>query len=303
MKYIKGRTPEEKKEAYKKYRWWDVTINNWTEDDKLRIENCGCDFFVYGEEIAPTTGTPHLQGFVGFKYGMTRSMVSREFPRGSARPARNLQKLWEYCQKGNNVVKHGELPLTPKQKGEQERQRWEVIWDCAKLGAFKDIDAKVRVCHYNKLKQIQRDYMHTPLQIEKCSGIWIYGPAGAGKTTKAYEVGRSFGAESETEIYLKAANKWWDGYQNQKTVIVDDLDPGHACLRQHLKQWLDKFPFKAEVKGGGMDIRPECVIVTSQYSIDEMFCGDQKTIDALKRRCEIIFLPFVYEQVKCLATE
>lgn len=40
------------------------TLNNYTEEDEQRIQ-AGVEFYryaVYGRELAPTTGTRHLQG-------------------------------------------------------------------------------------------------------------------------------------------------------------------------------------------------------------------------------------------------
>lgn len=39
----------------------------------------------------------------------------------------------------------------------------------------------------------------------------------------------------------------------------------------HIKQWCDHYPFKANQKGSQLLIRPEKIIVTSNYSIRECF--------------------------------
>jgi len=53
--------------------------------------------------------------------------------------------------------------------------------------------------------------------------LWYYGKAGCGKIRKA--------VSSLPDAYMKLSNKWWDGYQGQKAVILDDLDPKIAgCL-------------------------------------------------------------------------
>lgn len=49
---------------------WCFTLNNWTEEEYSSIvHNIDADNFWYviGKEIAPTTGTPHLQGYIGLK--------------------------------------------------------------------------------------------------------------------------------------------------------------------------------------------------------------------------------------------
>ena len=39
------------------------------------------------------------------------------------------------------------------------------------------------------------------------------------------------------DAYPKLCNKWWDGYNNQKHVIMDDIGPEHKVLGQQLKIW------------------------------------------------------------------
>lgn len=109
--------------------------------------------------------------------------------------------------------------------------------------------------------------------------FWIYGPAGCGKTSWVWE------AKPE-DLYVKNANKWWDGYKNQNIVLIDDWDPSHKVLAHHLKQWADRYPFLGEMKGAGRLMRPAHIIITSNYSIEECFEGPD--VDAMKRRFTMI---------------
>lgn len=59
-------------------------------------------------------------------------------------------------------------------------------------------------------------------------------------------------------------NKWWDGYQGQKAVILDDIDDKHYILAHHLKKWADPWiPFIGESKGGAISPDYDVFIVTS----------------------------------------
>ena len=104
---------------------------------------------------------------------------------------------------------------------------------------------------------------------------WLWGEAGTGKTRTAWE--------QNPNLYVKSINKWWDGYNDQETVLLDDWDPRHEMLTQYLKTWADRYPFRAETKGSSMMIRPKKIIVTSNYSIDQCFSNPEDA-EAIKRR-------------------
>lgn len=46
---------------------WCFTLNNYTDEEIRRLESLECERLVVGKEVAPTTGTPHLQGYIRFK--------------------------------------------------------------------------------------------------------------------------------------------------------------------------------------------------------------------------------------------
>lgn len=126
------------------------------------------------------------------------------------------------------------------------------------------------------------DYMAPLVELDRCTGIWLTGPSGCGKSRKA--------RVDFPDYYLKAANKWWDGYQDQKNVILEDLGLEHACLGHHLKLWADRYDFIAEVKGSSVRLRPENIVVTSQYRIEDIW-QDEATREALKRRFKVVSFP------------
>lgn len=62
-------------------------------------------YLVFGEELAPTTGTPHLQGHVVFRQPHRRPSVTRyltsRFALSVAR--KNSLANYRYCRKGSNI--------------------------------------------------------------------------------------------------------------------------------------------------------------------------------------------------------
>lgn len=145
---------------------------------------------------------------------------------------------------------------------------------------IKDVPAYMRGIQAYKL-------LEKPGLKKRCRGIWLVGPAGCGKSTWAKKLGDLMGG-----FYEKAQNKWWDGYEGEKVVILDDLDT--EVLLHYLKKWADKFPCKGEVKGSMIWLHHDWFVVTSNFTIEEIVnkTGDpEHFMDAVKRRFHELHLP------------
>lgn len=110
-------------------------------------------------------------------------------------------------------------------------------------------------------------------------GTWIFGESGAGKTRAALS--------AFPDAFIKPRNKWWDGYQYEDVVIVDDVDKFNVSLGGDFKDWADFSAFIGEFKGGSRRIRPKQIIVTSQYMIEDIWT-DPETREALNRRFKVV---------------
>lgn len=142
-----------------------------------------------------------------------------------------------------------------------------------------DVEA-VLIAQYSKLKKNLESYWADSssknFKSQRLS-IWIVGPPGIGKS---YSVRSTF-----DDVYIKESNKWWDGYVNQKIVLIDDFDS--SSLSHYLKIWADNYRFFGEIKGGVVECIYSILFITSNYHIEEIFKGNA-LIQALKRRFKII---------------
>lgn len=106
-----------------------------------------------------------------------------------------------------------------------------------------EIPEDIYVRCYNQLKRIEKDHQKVePREFpKKC--LWYYGEPRTGKTREA---------RAEGDPYIKLANKWWDGYDGQKKVVIDDLGVEKGkTLVDHLKLWADPWNNQpGENKGG-----------------------------------------------------
>lgn len=78
----------------------------------------------------------------------------------------------------------------------------------------------------------------------------------------------------EKDLYIKAQNKWWDGYQGEEAVLIDDFDKQGVCLAHYLKIWSDKWKCTGEIKGATIPLNFKRLYITSNYRIEELFNED-----------------------------
>lgn len=266
-------------------RGWCVTVNNPTEEDELAAFSCAdiCKYCVFGREVGES-GTPHLQGYVYFDTLKSLNQVSMLFPRGHIEKQRGTcEQAAEYCKKDGDFFESGDIPMSDTDKGECGKQSIAERWELARSGRFTELPPEqikaYEYCHAKYTEVHDRDDLEN---------IWIFGPSGCGKSRYVREHYPSF--------YNKGMNKWWDGYEHEDTVVLDDMDPKHGeYLGYFLKIWADHYAFNGEVKGGMLKCRPKRVIVTSQYPLEIVF-PDAVTQEALKRRFKQLTWSHLFQQ-------
>lgn len=258
---------------------WCFTHNNYTEADVMKYEDLNdhaqyLEYLIAGREVAPTTGTLHLQGFAYFARPVTKTFVIGLFPGCHVELAvASAQKAIDYCRKED--VDPIECGDPPKTKGTGNQDRWKKARIAAACGRMADIPDDIYCKYINNFRAIHAESQKMPEPLVSTGHLWIYGKTGTGKSHAV--------ATAYPDRYIKNLNKWWDGYTGQYVVHIDEIDPSHKYLTSFLKQWADKWPFNAEVKGSSKMLRPKCLIITSNYSIDEMEFA-VNDYDAIKRR-------------------
>lgn len=256
----------------------EATMKSWWEDGHV-----GCQYLGYGRETCPSTGTPHLQGFM--KFANQRSVETvrallQGFHAGTHIEICNGSDVdnTKYMEKENDVVEYGVRPMGTKRRGRGEQQRWENALELARSGDFDDVPADIQLRYHGGLRWVRQRFLETrTLENVPRDNHWFYGRSGTGKSTTARAL--------YPDCYLKPHNKWWNGYETQDTCLIDDLGRDEAkWMTTFLKTWGDRFPFHGEVKGGSFVIRPKRIVVTSNYTIQELFGDAGNDLEPLLER-------------------
>lgn len=252
-----------------------VTVNNWTEADSQCFADCGAQYYVYGDEVGDE-GTPHLQGYVYFKSQRTMASLKKKFPRAHLDKRKGShEQAVDYCKKDGRFVEFGDPPEKNGGNRKEKIKRNHMLMTKPLIELVNDGDISVGYVPTVKKARIILAQEGDAITTEECKGLWIHGPPSTGKT--------HYVMSTHENVYMKAQNKWWDGYQGEEVVLLDDFDC--KMLGHYLKRWMDKWKCFGEIKGGTVALRHTKFIITSNYLPSAIWNEDPVLADAISSRC------------------
>ena len=269
-------------DAFRGFAW---TLNNWTPEELEHLKQVKCQYITFGLESAPTTGTPHLQGFVYFKSATTFNAVKHKLgPRVANIKSIKYSAITNanYCQKDPSFFEKGEIP--------KQGKRNDISEFVADIKEFNPSDAQLitefpmAFARFPNLMNQAREIFHPAPDRSELLNEFHWGTTGLGKS-------RAIRLRFKGNLYVKNyQTKWWDGYDKQEAVLFEEVGPPLAKMIYELNTWCDHYAFQVEIKGTMRTIRPKYIIFTSNYSFDEIFqfCNKEKVLDPLKRRIKIV---------------
>lgn len=249
----------------KRSKYFMITINNPTihDDDEIELDNKFI-YRIYQLEQGENE-TYHYQMCVCYENAKTIRSVSKIYTRAHIEHVKFIDKAIEYCSKEETRIDG------PWEEGTKPSNKQGERNDLSQL--FKDINNKMtykEICqkypnqimrYYKGIKELKMNY--TEDRNSKPTVVWIHGKAGIGKTKHVYSKFR--------DIFVKSANhKWWDGYDQQECILIDDFDHWHGGFKDLLRL-LDRYPYMGETKGGMVKINSPYIYITSDSSPQDLF--------------------------------
>jgi len=252
------------------------TLSNYKDDDinRLRSYVSSCRYMVFGYEVAPTTQTPHLQGYVAWDNPRSldafKSQISSKLHLEKTRGTPTQAS--EYCKKDGKYEEFGEVPR------QGTRTDFASALEEIKSGLPVEevVENQPQLLPMIRALENYKNRCLKPLN-RPVEVIVLWGDAGSGKSRWAYD--------NHPDLYSKSPNKWWDGYSGQTTVLLDDFY-GFIPYTELLNV-LDRYPYHAEVKGGHIWAQWTKVIITSNKPPEQWY--SYGLTPALRRRISKIF--------------
>lgn len=267
-----------------KSKTWCFTLNHpetspdgeikqhWrTSPEAVKLLDLECQLLIIGFEVGES-GTPHLQGFVTFKYSKTLTAMKKI----------NARAHWEIARAEEQAANYA------LKDGDYEKK------DYRKQGARVDIRLAIDTLRAHGLKRVKRDH---PMEFLKYpSGfaaldvlneeerdvapdvVWLWGNTGTGKSHFANNI-----YPGRTRWWSGKDLRWWQGYRGEDIVILDDFRKDF-CKFHELLRILDKYPYKVEVKGSHRELNSKMIIITTIEPPLVMYADQGERLDQLTRR-------------------
>ena len=283
-----------------------------------------CLYLTYGKEIAPTTGTPHLQGCFVLREATTINCIKKRT--NNEIHVEKIRKplianifysqkqkdfIFTHCDPGyaapiSDYRKNKNIPLRTRKaainKYELAKKILEETGDVSQVPAdvlikhpkgvdkIKNLRLSVSVVKDLRLGNMYADYHQNHF-------LWLHGATGTLKSynaihdvqaikrwLKKYYESKNMKLPFEMlwdRPYIKDTNKWFQDYNFEKVLIIEEATP-EFCKKNkgRFKRWTDQYAFPVEVKGDSIAlVRPEFIIVTSNYSLEDCFGNPLEGMD------------------------
>lgn len=239
------------------------------------LEHPNIKYKIEGIEICPQSKKEHIQGYLEWKQQITFKAIKKIWPSLHIEERKGTQdQAITYCKKDGKWTEFGT-------KAEQGK-RTDIIDYIEASKTSNELEIMQTYpetwARHERLYQRVREVVlrHTPKFPPYV--IVLCGRTGSGKSCIPNLIGEYLGS-----LYTQTGNyKWWDGYLGETITIFDDYDG--QLKEKDLLQILDRYKYKAEIKGGHTYIISPLIFISCSNLL-------WATDEQVKRRINQIWYP------------
>lgn len=266
------------------------TWNNYSAGD---FEKCkswistNAIYGIVGEEVGES-GTRHLQGYFRCKRSYRITQLRKAMPAHFAVARGNDLENQKYCSKDGKFWEHG----TPA-KGPGARSDISAATKMLRRNmGMREVaisHPEVFVKYSRGLQQFNQVVNGITQRSWKTEVVVLVGKPGTGKSRYANAWASFQYGES---VYYKPRGEWWDGYDGQHCVIMDDF---YGWIKyDELLKICDRYPYRVPIKGGYQPFLARKIYITSNAEpykwYQKLYEKQGITDEAMLRRFDLLFI-------------
>lgn len=266
-------------------RWsrFVFTLNNYTEAEYNDLVETSkqTKWWIMGKEVAPATGTPHLQGacVIGKQVALSSLKKWPGLARAHIEEMKGSPKdSHTYCSKDGEFYEWGRSPQ-PGERNDLKMVAQRIMAGATMQELANDPDMSMMVIKYSKGLIALRSFVLPPRDpVTPPTVIWVHGPTGSCKTRTCFEASERL---FRCPPWISNGNlSWFDGYDGQPVALLDDYRTGD-CKWQFFLRLLDRYPIRVPIKGGFTEWIPRVIFITAPLGHKQMW--NYKTPEAVSQ--------------------
>lgn len=232
-------------------------------------------YIIAGFEMCPSTKRFHIQGYIQFTKRIGPRAVKKKF-HGSLHievAKGNFKQNYNYCSKSLSFLEFGE-PITQGRRTDLVELQKAVEEGLTEYNIYNELPGSLRFCRH--LRTYRESFLkESTRQFRNIETYVLSGPTGCGKTRAGAEI---------CDFKIQGSQlKWWDGYEGEKSILIDEYNNDVPITT--LLGLLDGYQFRLPVKGGFTYAQWTTVVITTNLSWNEIHpFAKQAHRQALKRR-------------------
>lgn len=251
------------------HKTWDFTLFYNAADEmedlliKMRLWATDCTRLQVAQELCPDTNRAHLQCKLTWKVGKRWAAMKKLM--GDAHFEISITTCYAYCAKLDSKILIAHDTREPGARSDLQKMKkcideggtQEALWH-EHFGSMMRYHNGIE--KYRAIINKKRKRPHLQVQ-------WILGASGIGKSKKA-------NADNPDAYWLNmdgTGNIWWDGYDGEDTVIIDDFRPNMFTYEQLLKLLSSQGKYRIAIKGGSGWLTCSKIVLTSVEHPNNMY--------------------------------